>query len=1385
MEYMHLWARINGKDYPVAYGANFKDNYSDTLDSGTIIIPHVVENDPLESAKPSDDVIVHSEDWLTVIAPKKSFHHIYSPASGEVYRHLLIGTINSTKVFMDDGITLSDYNYTITLVSETQGLENCLMPNRTITQPQVTNDGSLGESSSNSKSVYFWAKHYVERYGGYVKKTDDGSTWSYVSRYVLADSTTGGNSVLAKFDSILCPEFSIGMGTLRQALTQLFSVADCIPVVHDGVISYLDLSARVGNGINKNAIPGKSWESFSMNGGEYADRVRKNYSQALSKDATTTYIENLGFRNSTVASMGFSDLKLEFKHPIYSIKKLYMCYYKKQSNENVVLIKQNITPLIILDSKRNLLSIDWPNFNATTKYTVDDFAKYKFCTLGYSIGSKEINGFGSYLEYTENGLFNTKKTYLENIIEIMDAMYPWGEGFGAGEYLKNNTINVENLLVPDSNLEKLNFPSIVSPVTDTTGDLIKNILVNNLGIMSDRAIQQKAVFFKCEYEGFIESSVIYSKDYHDGWVSKIDSPSGSLQIIETEGSATKEKINKLGNKTLITKARISYGQTDTLGRNAETGVAESALVELGEYSKGFDNDDYNDLIVYIRDISYDISGINIVYYQCKDYVLRNFYTSVFAKIRPFALASYEESVKRLENRTIEILFSEDKSYYQSSSKQFSFNDISKIISFANQDSVSKYLQYYSPIETKYSYTVLLKNDGSESSRYLVENQKFVSGDALCFDLEMVDNVSAGTYIKQYAPNFSDYLMNYIKGIASNSFARYGTDKTALNDITGTVQDWNMLVGENDDKVFLGVASSDTQSASFTTFEQIEKADPISAIGFYMEKVIYYKNIGYTLKSYFNESMSIGGITKYIYNYYAENLDTGLGDPETGYISKIGLQIDPSNGKHDDNYDSTFDDTSNEDNVKKNIYPKYLMNLPLENKDMKENSFGSSDSLSCVEENKDGKEIINETFEIEPISDTPNIRFSPYMMKLSSLYGKYRKCWTSESAGYPNLDAFLAVSSMKEADGYRIFSGKLNYTYRENPMICIFVSNDVMSSYEKFNKFVILFNTKEISVSWNKTTKSAKSTDEAVDDPNRFVYVTIKGISSFDFSSKTITINYDEKVVKISDSSTETEDSKTITLSLDTTKASPIGYSLFYFNIFDNYETPVDIEGLNPGKDYNDGKSASNDCSYGGLVADDSEKSLWKSLQKFFNNTETSVQYSMEIPQGCGFSFISQDVSTIRTMFAFVSSEKMTMQNENQLDFVSIPSNMTDISDAFSINGKSKSDLISDASSDNNKFSLFKTAGYERKLSLSFPTSGKTSGSVRFYYYDSTGDKRYHFVYGQNFDSTEATATVTAYVSVMDDRSRTVIDGIGDPVYKIVNYADNPTGVPLGDYCVVK
>ena len=1302
---MHLWARIGNKDYPIAYGAYFSDNYSETLDSGSIVLPHIPEGDALEAAKPSDDVIIHSESWASLVA-KKVFHQRYFAPAGDIYRHMLIGTIQGRKIFIgdaDDGL----YDYTISLVSETQGLENCLMPNRTITQPQLTNDGALGLADSSSKSISFWAQHYIDRYGGYVKQTLNGLTWAYVGRYVLDSATYD------KFDKILCPEFSLGGGTLRQALTRLFSVADCIPVVHDGTIGHLDLSARVGSGINNNGIPGRSWENWTMSGDEYADRLRKDYSEGLSKDATTTYIENLGFRNSSIGSMGFEDLKLEFKHPIYSIKSIYMCYYKTIQEGKVVLIRQNITPLVVLDSKRNLLSLDWPTFDAEEKYTMDDLAKYKFCTLGYSIGSKEITGFGSFLEYKPNGFFNTKKTYLENILELLNSWYPYGEAFCIADVSQTQDIMVSDLVSPVTQLEAIPFPNMVSPATIDGG--IENVF-NSLGLISTRGIAQKTVFFQCEYEGMISSAVVYSKDYHDGRVNRFDAPNGSLQIIETEGSATKEKINKLGNKVLVTKARLNYGQA-------------SYLLEPGEYSINSTDDSKNDLIIYIREVSYDIGAINITYYQCKDYVLKNFYTSVFAKIRPFALASYEDSVKRMENRTIEILFSETQSYYQRSSKQFLYPDLGRILSFANQDSISKYKQYHSPIETKYSYLVLLKNNGSEASRYLLENQKFVSGNALCFNVEMLDNVSAGTYIKQYNPDFSEYLKNYLLSLVNSSnFSRYGKDKTAFNDITGTMQDWNMLV---------------------------ENKDP------------------------------------------SNPTDNGKGDAKTGYIPKIGFQIDPDNKKHSNVFDRTISNPAEAWEINNFIFPQYLMKMPLEHPFLNELYYKEYGSISAEEEKKDGKEIINETFEIEPVSDTPNIRFSPYMMKLSSLYGRYVKNWTSKDSGESELDAFFGVTSYVEfATSYS--DGTVTSTaYRNNPTVFISIKNDVLTSQERIDKAVIALNSKTYNFLWVSSNAAGQMfydppNTNFIDDPTRYVGIKITHVNSISASPASISIQVsiaDKPRSGNSPSFTEGEypAPSTMVLSYDSALPAPSGYTSFILKAF----APSTLT------------SASNDVAFGGY--DDSDESTNWFERYFMNNWSAHREYSLKIPQGCGLSFINwKSTNNPRTLYVYECAEKLSMANDNQLDYASKAlleaTVAVDVSDSFMINAKHATDLENDANLSVPSFGIMHNE-YRDRIELKAPKLFD-SGSLRFYYFDSYGDRRFHFVYGQNFslaniqnvDLTGNGTTLMAapyiktisYVSALDDRSKTVLDSSGEPTHKIVNYTeDSSHSFGEDNYCVAK
>ena len=94
-----------------------------------------------------------------------------------------------------------------------------------------------------------------------------------------------------------------------------------------------------------------------------------------------------------------------------------------------------------------------------------------------------------------------------------------------------------------------------------------------------------------------------------------------------------------------------------------------------------------------------------------------------------------------------------------------------------------------------------------------------------------------------------------------------------------------------------------------------------------------------------------------------------------------------------------------------------------------------------------------------------------------------------------------------------------------------------------------------------------------------------------------------------------------------------------------------------------------------------------------------------------------------------------------------------------------------------------------KMSCNVPSGRSDSeGSLRIYYYDDR-DLLYHFVYGQNFHADNVSSgvvSVKAYVSMVENRSKTVYDLHGNPFYRIFNYAsDSGHNYETGNYCVKK
>ena len=81
-----------------------------------------------------------------------------------------------------------------------------------------------------------------------------------------------------------------------------------------------------------------------------------------------------------------------------------------------MLVNQDITKLVKLNSERNLLSTDWLSLPADLPDAIDTLAKYKLTTVGYDIGNNVIDGWGTIYNYPlQNSWFNTTKSSIETL----------------------------------------------------------------------------------------------------------------------------------------------------------------------------------------------------------------------------------------------------------------------------------------------------------------------------------------------------------------------------------------------------------------------------------------------------------------------------------------------------------------------------------------------------------------------------------------------------------------------------------------------------------------------------------------------------------------------------------------------------------------------------------------------------------------------------------------------------------------------------------------------------------------------------------------------------------------------------------------------------------
>ena len=807
------------------------------------------------------------------------------------FKHYLVDNFNAQLL----NLTKKKYKYKIALFSETKGLEKIVCPNLTITQPL---------EPSLRRSCWFYLEQYLRLYSPKVRISLNNNKWIYKQKYVLDPSLED------IFGQIDCPEMSFTAPTLRELLSKIMSVKDCIPVVRNNTVSCIDVSKRNGEFL---ADPSHvNYLHESMTSAEYATVARREHSGAISQDHSTRCVEYLSFRSHNTALMTIDDLELETRFPIYKINKIMMCYYKKfnvyddvdpntrvdvndywpggyivyetyinyqqgvpnlidpdydgtthttlryhmpESSEKNMLVKQDITKLVLQSVVRNAMAEDWTVYQQMPD-SVDALSKFKVATVGYNIGSNKISGWGTTYSYypTRNffgvefaSWFQATRTYVENIFNIMDELYPFGANVpqvSAGVMKTNGVYFREKyttnrysgtVLGLDRIRNRLN--SVVSPFANDSADraAVWTKFVAALVGEYDRrnntitnvSSKLKSFFFEIDYNAMNSSAIEYTKEGNfEKEIMTADNCSSSLTVLEADGIFEKEKMNRIGNKTFYIQGRYDdYDQMDVEYNN----VLGAVYKYDGDYI-GPVVPDQDDVIIFHREYSIFDHEVMCNFLGMKDYVLRNYFTSVFAKYRTYNYMSYNESVNRTENVKQYIAMSFDKLFYETETKLDGIYSDFLLTAFQPTNNPNNIDRLYYPNKVNIGYFTVPSKD--ETQKFVSDVNCFISGGSLNFNFRTFDNITNGVYI--YDINADGYIDNSDPNnpvLAGNGRLADGTQ------IKGSVLQWYLMPNNTQDP-YIGefgcyVANYDTRNVFVTFADSDAYVDTIYKVLFKM------------------------------------------------------------------------------------------------------------------------------------------------------------------------------------------------------------------------------------------------------------------------------------------------------------------------------------------------------------------------------------------------------------------------------------------------------------------------------------------------------------------------------------------------------------------------
>lgn len=394
-------------------GFIYKDELTDTLDSATLtfITKEVHKIRPVyPGAKNTIKIDIESFDKVEITGSLNNGNAISK-------KILLVDKLHNsiTNPFRDDAVC----NYTLNLFSQTKELERCTLPNLSITS---------AKNIVNALSVYEYITRYLTLYGPKIRKlipyAQTPGDYEIYLKYNIDPN------LVIRFSQITCPEFQWNNPTLREVLTDLMMVDNCIPVLVDNMLTFIDLS-KEGNQIDKEKINGYSED---MTSADYCSELTLPMSNSIGNQVVNRE-EYIGWRDDSQAQLTTENLVLRTSMPIYEIVSLKMFFFDQvrpspSETQTGAIVETDITNHILEKDAYNVL----PEPSRYNQGDVDNY-RTKYGHAYFQRGSNRIEGFSKKYEWFFQQTYYSVQKWMD------DAVGGAGnKGYGGQAY------NVDNRL---------------------------------------------------------------------------------------------------------------------------------------------------------------------------------------------------------------------------------------------------------------------------------------------------------------------------------------------------------------------------------------------------------------------------------------------------------------------------------------------------------------------------------------------------------------------------------------------------------------------------------------------------------------------------------------------------------------------------------------------------------------------------------------------------------------------------------------------------------------------------------------------------------------------------------------------------------------------------